>query len=75
MPWRGQTEEMQLQLKLLWFACAPSGEGPEHAASTACSALPSRVRRRSDGGQLPLVGSRIVLTREMRVAGIPAALA
>jgi imidazolonepropionase-like amidohydrolase len=37
--------------------------------------VPVQIRRRSGPGQLPLIGSMIVLTREMRVAGTPAALA
>ena len=71
----GGGERALMLHRVAWFACAPSGEGPEHAAFTAYTALQSRVDRRSDSGQLPLIGSMIVLTREMRVAGTPAALA
>jgi hypothetical protein len=71
----GHGERALMLHRVAWFACAPSGEGPEHSAFTAYTALQSRVDRRSDSGQLPLIGSMIVLTREMRVAGTPAALA
>jgi hypothetical protein len=53
----------------------PSWRSISHAAFTACAARSSHVRRPSDSAQLPLIGSMIVLTRETRVAGIPAALA
>ena len=48
---------------------------PAHAAFTACVAPRCVSVVDPTRGQLPLIGSMIVLTREMRLAGIPAALA